>query len=158
MKTFADYGIEISDGAKGPEVFLQCPECSHARIKSRVKCLSVNLEKGLWCCHHCGWVGSLKDGEKYSQAERRPQYRKPSKLLETSLTKSMTDWFHARDITDAVLKRNRIEPRRIYMPQRENFVEAIAFPYFRNGELINLKYRSIPEKYFRLEPQCEIAL
>jgi twinkle protein len=46
----------------------------------------------------------------------------------------------------------------VYMPQLEDFVEAIAFPYFRNGQLINVKYRSIPEKYFRLEPQCELVL
>jgi twinkle protein len=158
VKTFADYGIQIPEGANGPEVFLACPKCSHTRTKSRVKCLSVNIEKGVWCCHHCGFAGGLKDGQAFSHAERKPQYRKPSRLLETPLPKPMADWFHTRGITDAVLKRNRIEPRRCYFPQLEDFVEAIAFPYFRNGELINLKYRSLPAKYFRLEPQCELVL
>jgi twinkle protein len=156
MKSFADYGIQIPLGANGPEVFLQCPQCSSSRTKSRVKCLSVNIEKNIWCCHHCAWAGSLKDGEQ--QAERRTVYPKPSKLLQVPLTKSIADWFHARAITGDVLKRNQIEPRRVYMPQLEDFVEAVAFPYFRNGELINIKYRSIPEKHFRLEPQCELIL
>ena len=36
--------------------------------------------------------------------------------------------------------------------------EAIAFPYLRNGQLINLKYRSISEKHFRLEPQIPFLM
>src|SRR5215831_14725268 len=112
MKTFSDYGIQIPEDAKGPEVYALCPECSHTRTKSRVKCLSVNIEKGVWYCHHCDWAGSLKGGQESSQIERRPQYKKPSKLLEIPPTKAMLDWFHARGITDEVIKRNRIEPRR----------------------------------------------
>ena len=163
MKTFSDFCIQIPEGAKGPEVFSQCPECSHTRTKSRVKCLSVNIDKGLWCCHHCDWAGSLKEGQESShterrQTERRSHYKRPANLLEISLSKAMLDWFHARGITDEVIKRNRIEPRRCYMPGLEDFVEAIAFPYLRGGQLINLKYRAIPEKHFRLEPQCELVL
>jgi len=158
MKTFADYGIQVPEGASGPEIYALCPKCSHTRTKNRAKCLSVNIEKAVWYCHHCDWAGSLKDGQTSTQAERRPQYSRPSKLLELPLTKGMQDWFHARAITDEVLKRNRIEPRRVYMSALEDFVEAIAFPYFRDGQLINLKYRSIPEKHFRLEPQCELIL
>src|SRR5215475_16095302 len=71
--------------------------------------------------HHCGWAGSLNEDAQYSQVERRPQYRKPSKLLETSLPKSMADW-STRAITGDVLKRNRIESRRAYFPQLKNWV------------------------------------
>lgn len=156
MKSFADYRIEISPSDTGPEVYKLCPECSHLRAKNRVKCLSVNVEKGVWCCQHCGWVGGLGGGDTSRAPEHRPQYRKPAALIQTILPKLALDWFHARGITDAVLARNRIESRRVYMPQIEDFVEAAIFPYFRNGELINLKYRAIPEKHFRLEPQCEV--
>src|SRR5215813_14095751 len=112
MKTFSDFCIQIPEGAKGPEVFSQCPECSHTRTKSRVKCLSVNIDKGLWCCHHCDWAGSLKEGQESShterrQTERRSHYKRPANLLEISLSKAMLDWFHARGITDEVIKRNR---------------------------------------------------
>lgn len=158
MKSFADYGIEISPSDTGPEVYKFCPECSHLRAKSRVKCLSVNVEKGVWCCHHCGWVGGLGSGGDYQHVEHRPQYRKPAALIQTILPKLALDWFHARGITDAVLARNRIESRRVYMPQIEDFTDAVIFPYFRNGELVNLKYRTIPEKHFRLEPQCELIV
>lgn len=158
MKTFAEYGIDIPPDAKGSEIYLQCPRCSATRRKSRVKCLSINIEKGLWCCHHCEWSGSLNNGQGSAQVQGRRQYCRPSKLLEIPLTKAMSDWFHARGITDEVLRRNQVEPRRCYMRQLEDFVDAVVFPYFRDGQLINMKYRSIPEKYFRLEPECELIL
>jgi twinkle protein len=44
------------------------------------------------------------------------------------------------------------------MPQVEDHQEAAIFPYFRNGELINRKYRTIEKKYFRLEAGCELVL
>lgn len=53
-----DYGIDIEPGAYG-EVRAICPECSHTRVKSREKCLSVNVDKGTWICHHCEWSGGL---------------------------------------------------------------------------------------------------
>jgi len=44
------------------------------------------------------------------------------------------------------------------MPQIEDHVEALIFPYFRNGELVNRKYRTIAGKHFRLEAGCELVL
>jgi twinkle protein len=159
MKTFADHGIDIPEGARGPEVFLLCPKCSHTRRKKRVLCLSVNIEKGVWSCHHCEWSGGLKDDVRSARSsEQRPHYRKPDALLERVFPQSAADWFQFRAITDAVLSRNRVESRRVYMLQVEDYVEAVVFPYFRNGELVNLKYRAVPDKHFRLEPKCEVVL
>src|SRR5262249_6121377 len=54
--------------------------------------------------------------------------------------------------------RNRIDYGRVYMPQLEDHTEAVIFPYFRNGELVNRKFRTIREKHFRLEAGCELVL
>jgi len=51
-KTFFDYGIKITSNS-GHERAL-CPVCSANRKKSNEKCLSVDIDKGIWCCHHCG--------------------------------------------------------------------------------------------------------
>ncbi len=158
MKAFADYGIQVPANARGPEVFLSCPKCSHTRTKARAPCLSVNIEKGVWCCHHCDWSGGLKDGARSPVREQKPVYRKPEALIQKVLSPEFVNWFHSRGITDEVIVRNRIETRRCYFLQLEEFIEAIIFPYFRGGQLINIKYRSIPEKYFRLESQCELVL
>ena len=66
--------------------------------------------------------------------------------------------FHSRAITDDVLLRNRIDYGSAYMPQLEDHVEKVIFPYFRNGELVNRKYRTINEKHFRLEAGSELVL
>ena len=35
-----------------------CPKCSHNRKNKKDPCLSVNLEKGFFNCHNCGWSGN----------------------------------------------------------------------------------------------------
>ena len=159
MNTFAEAGIQIPHSAVGPEAHATCPKCSHERRKKNAKCLSVNTEKRTWICHHCGWTGGLSTG-----SDRRPlhwnrqQYRRPDPRPQLTLPQNALDWFRARGITDAVLLRNRIDYGRVYMPQLEDHAEAVIFPYFRNGELINRKYRTTTDKHFRLEAGCELAL
>ena len=62
MKSFSDYRIDIPAGACG-QVRVLCPECSESRPKKRDKCLAVDIQRGVWYCHHCQWSGGLK-GEK----------------------------------------------------------------------------------------------
>lgn len=77
MKTFDEYGIHVPANARANvknEVYTTCPQCSHERKKKKQKCLSVNTEKGIWFCHHCGWKGSLRDS---SNDECNYPYRRP---------------------------------------------------------------------------------
>src|SRR6185437_9723813 len=66
-------------------------------------------------------------------------------------------WLRERGIGDAVVMRNRVMASTVYMPQVEEHVGAIAFPYFRAGELINVKYRD-RAKNFRMETGAERVL
>jgi len=66
-------------------------------------------------------------------------------------------WFAGRGITESVLERNKIGWTTVYMPQREEHQDAIVFPYFRDGELINRKYRTL-DKQFRMETGAERIL
>lgn len=162
MKTFAEAGIEIPPSASGPEVQTTCPQCSHERRKKNAKCLSVNTEKRTWICHHCGWTGGLREPDDYRpRAPRhwqRPKYRRPDPRPQLAIPQNAIDWFRSRGITEAVLSRNRIDYGRVYMPQIEDYTEAVVFPYFRAGETINRKYRAIQGKHFRLEARCELLL
>jgi twinkle protein len=155
MMTFADQGIEIPTTAAGPEVQTTCPKCSHARRKKSAKCLSVNIEKGVFTCHHCGWSGSLNDSR---PEHRRNQFRRPDPRPQIALPQHALDWFHDRGITDAVLLRNRIDYGQVYFPQVEDHREGIIFPYTVNGELINRKCRMLKDKLFRLETGCQLVL
>jgi hypothetical protein len=51
-------GIPVHWDASG-NTHTTCPECSHTRRKSRDRCLSVNVDTGVWHCWHCGYKGGV---------------------------------------------------------------------------------------------------
>ncbi len=158
-KTFADFGIELRHG-HGVEADTTCPQCSSSRKNKKARCLSVNTDKGAWLCHHCGWAGSLDSGEDRRADFRhwaKPTYRKPKPIPVEGLSDKVISWFEKRGIRRDVLARNRIVSVLHWMPQREEKVQCIAFPYFRGGDLVNVKYRD-GEKNFCLEAGAERVL
>ncbi|MCC7462112.1 MAG: toprim domain-containing protein [Gammaproteobacteria bacterium] len=156
MKSFADFGIQVPAGRSG-EVDTTCPQCSAERKKKHARCLSVSVEKGTWICHHCGWAGGLGDGAKRFEAPwRKPAHRRPEPLAAKPVD-AIAQWFAERGISREVLDRNGVRPARVYMPQVEDHVTAIAFPYRRGEDLVNVKYRD-REKNFRMEAGAERVL
>lgn len=156
LKTFHDFGIEIPHGRSG-EIDVICSKCSHLRKKKTARCLSVNVDKGVWNCAHCGWTGGLLEGAKtFDPAWRKPAYRRPDPLVSRPINR-VADWFKERGISGDVLLRNRVTEARVWMPQVEDHVGAMAFPYFRGDELVNVKYRD-REKNFRMETGAERIL
>ena len=89
-KTFADFGIELRTNSGEEDT--TCPECSESRKNKRARCLSVNIDKGVWTCHHCGWSGGLGTGEQHrpviAKTWRRPQYE-PARI---SLSEELSRW------------------------------------------------------------------
>lgn len=151
MKTFADFGIDTH--GKAGRVYTTCPQCSADRKKKKAPCLAVDVEKGAWICNHCGWAGGLGIGEKrLNVAWRKPEYRKPEPI--EGKPPQCDDY---RGIPKSVLERNRVSRATVYMPQVEDRVEALAFPYYRGDELINVKYRDA-HKNFRMETGAELIL
>jgi twinkle protein len=147
VKTFTDFGIEL-EGKMGIEVQVPCPQCSPNRKKPKARCLSVNTEKGVWCCHHCDWTGSLRTGP--DQPSQRPRVIiKPSYAPPPELDCQLLDWFAARGISGDVLRREGVGLITAYMPHEEADVPCIAFPYRKNGEVVNVKYRALASKGFR---------
>lgn len=156
MKTFGDFGINTG-GRSGTEIKVPCPQCSAARKKNRYPCLNLNTDKGVWHCWHCGWSGSLKAGE-YDRPQIKREWIRPAYVENTTgLPEQVLSWFSARGITQAVLRRNQVGYGSIYMPQLEEEVTAIMFPYFRGSECINIKYRD-GKKNFRMHGGAERVL
>jgi twinkle protein len=103
--------------------------------------LNVNTIKAVWHCHHCGWSGGLGSGViNRSAPPSRRVYHKPE-FRPAALSDAAFSWFEKRGITPDVLIRNRISMERVWMPQIEDEVTAIAFPYIKGGEVVNVKYR-----------------
>ena len=76
MASWEALGIDTRGKASG-EVKTTCPRCSASRKKKSYPCLNVNLDEGLYHCWHCGWSGSVKQGE-YSRPVIVKTYRKPN--------------------------------------------------------------------------------
>ncbi len=152
MRDWSDVGIHIPPNRTSGEVYTQCPKCSRDRKKQNVKCLAANTDEGIWFCHHCNWSGSLKSGE-WKRAEVKREWTRPV-YKPASATDKMLDWFKQRGITKEVVERNRISLKPIWMPQLDKEISAIAFPYYRNGECLNVKYRD-HLKNFRMESNAE---
>ena len=49
IRTLGDFGIEVPSGRSG-ETDVTCPKCSAQRKKKHARCLSVNIDKGVWNC------------------------------------------------------------------------------------------------------------
>lgn len=160
VKTFADFDINIA-GKSGIEVKTTCPKCSETRKKSHYPCLNVNTDKETWHCWHCNRSGSLRTGwsddkERQSYVAPRHVYRKPDYQPE-DLSSGANHFFAKRGIHPTILERRKIGVAKVYMPQIEEEVTAVAFPYFRDGEVINVKYRD-QSKNFRMESGAERIL
>lgn len=155
-ETFADYGIEVP-GHAGGEVDVPCPECSPKRKKKRDPCLSVNVDEQTWFCHHCGWAGGLKRDDR-GRIDRPPKvYSRPTPPKESELNAAALKWLTERGITEGVARRNRLSSGQTWMPQLGKEVGVVRFPYFRDGELINIKHRD-GRKNFRMEKGAERVL
>lgn len=168
MKDWRDLNIDLDPGANG-QTLAHCPQCSGGRKKHNVKCLSVNVDDGLFLCHHCGWSGSLKSGEQnksdpdpYGTAEKRPKVFRAPKPIPAVTTpgiwENVVKWFATeRAIPEDVLARNQITGAKEWCPVCENFVGHVLFPYYRDGKHINTKHRC-GAKHFRMEKDAERIL
>lgn len=156
MKAFTDYNIDLACRT-GVEVTATCPQCSPTRRKSKARCLSVNTVEGVWLCHHCGWAGTLKGGE---ESKSRPPKRivKPHFEKPSAVPPAVRDWFAERGIPEDIVARHCITLQTVYLPQVEDEVLCLTFPYFHNREVVNLKYRSLEGKHFRQVKDAEKAL
>lgn len=85
---------------------------------------------------------------------RRPEYNPDHTAL---LQPRALEWLHGRGITDAVIARNQIGYTRVFMPQVGKEVMALSFPYFRDGAVVNVKYRD-GHKNFCMEKDAELCL
>lgn len=133
-------GIDVR--ANHGEVKTQCPKCSHTRKNKKDPCLSVNVDEGMWNCHHCNYSGSVK------KMQPKKEYTKPQSELK-NLSQPVIDWFAERGISNQTLLRYKISEGVEYMPQVQEEKKVIQYNYFLDGELVNIKSRD-RDKNFKL--------
>ena len=57
------------------------------------------------------------------------------------------EWLSERGISLDVAERNGLASQNVYSPPASKHVDALVFPYMRDGQLVNIKYRG-PDKSF----------
>jgi twinkle protein len=157
MKTFE---IEIHNQYDLPEgsKYSTCPLCSEHRKKNTEKCLMLDWERGLATCQHCGEVIQLHT---YKKKKSEKYYVLPPQtnisLNTTNLSDRVVKWFEGRKISQFTLLKAKITENKEYMPQWKKKMHAINFNYYRNGEIVNIKYRAA-NKTFKLFKDAELIM
>ena len=130
-----------------------CPLCSESRKKKTDKCVKLDWAKGLANCFHCGETLQMHTYKKRSEGKK--EYKKPEWNNKTELPDNVVKWFETRGIKQTTLKIAQIASGAEWMPQPKKSVQTIQFPYFRFGEIVNIKYRT-SEKGFKLAKDAEL--
>lgn len=149
VETFADYGIKIPYRRIHGNVKCVCPKCrTSGRSHPEDRSLSVNLDAAIWNCHYCGWSGGLKgyDRSKISWKGKR-EYTKPNPIEDHGLSQKLINYFSLRGISLDTLKKMNIAEGKEFMPQVNKEMNTVQFPYYLDGELVNIKYRTGDKKF-----------
>ena len=128
-----------------------CPACGPTRHNPRDQSMSVNAD-GRFYCHNCfaaGKVGATADPNRYGTMPRYTPpktYTSPPPIVAAAQQDKLGVFFGTRGITEAVVARNGIT-------LGED--GGIKFPYYRAGELVNVKTR-YPGKKFSMSAGAEL--
>lgn len=147
----------------GLNAVMNCPFCNPIDTEKK---FAINLVTGAFKCAHenrCGVTGSWHDFQRMHNDEpmpldstdsikqfKRKEYKLPrSKSFKTPIGTAMV-FLKGRGFTDEIIKKYKIA-------QTEDGKE-IAIPYYKNGTLVNIKYRTVDEKGFKQEKDAEPTL
>ena len=151
MKIFAledNNTFDIEFARSSGEESLKCPVCSSDRKKTNLKTFSWNHDKSAGKCHHCN--------ERFVVwKEYKKKYIRPEFANNTKLSDNVVGWFDKRGISQFTLRKLNITEGEEWMPQIGKEVNTIKFNYFKDGDLINIKYRDA-YKNFKLFKDAEL--
>ncbi|MBN2776824.1 MAG: toprim domain-containing protein [Bacteroidales bacterium] len=151
IKEYNYLGFDLKNKTRG-RIKTVCPHCSDTRKKKDDPCVSVDIDNGLYYCHHCGMNGSI---HKYKKITNNgfvtPKYDYDRNI---NIGNNVIAYFETRGISTRTLSLLRIEEETIFFPQIKKDRNAIVFPYFKNGVCINKKFRD-GKKNFLLVKDAE---
>jgi twinkle protein len=152
--SWSELGIDLKGRTSG-KAKLKCPKCSHTRKKKNDPCLYVDIDSGTYQCYNCEFKGNA--GEKRHSRTMKKEYTIPVFNNKTDLPKKIVDYFLGRGISQQVLKEMKITYSEEWMPQTKQKEGTIQFNYFKNGKLVNTKYRD-GSKNFKMRSGAELLL
>lgn len=145
-----DFQYLLSSGKK--RVRSVCPFCNERRSNKKDKCLSIDTESGAYYCHYCNAKGYFKSKLDETLSKDRKLY-KPKKMnfvkpkaknkeMEQVFADPFLQYFQERGISKETLIKARVTQETEFMPQVGRKIGCMAFNYYLDGELINIKHRT----------------
>jgi twinkle protein len=150
------------------EYRITCPRCKGGNGQEKSLALKINPDgkTALYNCFRatCGYAGSFHidqpsavndSGYLVSPSNRKRKEEppiRPQPQLEP-LTEEMVEFFEKRGISKATLERNNVQAEKVWVPGgKSNTKEyVIAFPYMRDGNVVNIKYRTLDKKFWQVK-------
>lgn len=146
-------GINLTHTSGGKKY--KCPNCSHSKKNRHAVDLSVTIQQDrvLYQCHNgCGLNGVVFMNS-YKRIEQKT-YKRPSEPPQIEQNESMYKYFESRKISRETVDKFKIVYTEHFFPQTQKNESCIAFPYYKNGELVNHKYRNA-KKNFAQDKEAE---
>jgi twinkle protein len=122
-----------------------CPFCSPERKKKNLKDLSLTrLNDGAvgYFCHHCSASGTVQPKERKLSAVPK------ATVINNGLTDIHYAWLSSRGISKQTADKMKLFSAAKWFNRLNANAAAIGFPYYRDGNLVAVKYRSIEGKDF----------
>lgn len=148
-----------------------CPNCRDSRGNPKDRSLSCDLATGKFHCHHCDWSGCVAEEEEWEKQERKQawfnahplkrqkkEYRKPQPKPQSPYTEKLIAYMKGRGISEDTMKAMHIGEGVEKMPRKNGEFKdtnTVQFHYFKNGELVNTKYRT-GDKCFKMVTGAEL--
>ena len=128
-----------------------CPKCSASRKNKHDPCLSITVkpDRILYHCHNpgCDFSGVVFAED----STPKKVYKKPQALIPISGKEKMYKYIEGRGISRETVDKFKLEYVEHFFPQLNKKTTCVAFPYYRNGELINVKYRTGDKKFLQVK-------
>lgn len=165
------YGIDVPGNRWSGQYKTTCPNCRDSRGNPKDRSLSCDLATGKFHCHHCDWSGCVAEEEEWEKQERRQawfnahplkrqkkEYRKPQPKPQSPYTDKLIAYMKGRGISEDTMKAMHIGEGVEKMPRKTGEFKdtnTVQFNYFKNGELVNTKYRT-GDKCFKMVTGAEL--
>lgn len=152
----SDIGIKLTRRSGNEKTF--CPQCHDGRKNKRDRSLSVNITTGEYKCHNtgCEFKGNVRSDERKREAKK---YEKPPQdvLKSIEIKEAAERWMKSRGISRKTLEKFHFFCKEEFMPQTGKKENCICFPYIRDGQIVNIKFRT-GAKHFRMVKDAELIL
>lgn len=140
-KDWQELGVEFRGNKEHAttDVKVKCPACPElGKTHLNDTPLSVVPAEGKGHCWKCGTVFIIDKDERPANIESHQKFKAVVPTNTTNLSDDGMAFFRSRRLLQEVVKRHRIAQRG----------SDVAFPFFKDGVLMNVKYRGIKEKRF----------